>query len=245
MSNARMRRFINENNRGGGAAPIPNPLWQYTTFLLHAPGEGVTTFTDSSANPKTITANGNIQGDTGVTLFGQPTILTDGTGDFLSILSNAAFGFGTADFSIEFFVRPVSIPGSDGQLFDTRTESGTNAMFYTTGVSGTLNYFGEGSGMDRWIASPTAYELPALTWTHVAVCRVSGNFQIMAGGNRVGQGSIVRNFGASLPLNIMANFAGTVNMACNFGEFRVLKGVSAYNGATYTVPTAPLPGEFL
>jgi hypothetical protein len=80
------------------------------SLLLHGDGtNGSTTITDSSLTPKTVTAVGNAQISTAQSKFGGASILLDGSGDYLDVGSNSAFGYGLSDFTIETWVyRNVS-----------------------------------------------------------------------------------------------------------------------------------------
>lgn len=224
--------------------PTANPLWANTSFLLHAPGEGVTAFTDYSSNGIAITANGGVQGDTGVTLFGKPTVLVDGTGDSLQTAANAALGFGTGTFCVELFLRASSLIGGDNQIWDLRhtgASADTFAMLYSTGPSGTLDLYGGGT-------FATGSNISANTMQHVMVSRESGVHSVYVAGARVAQSNNTsRNYQATKRLHLMANYLGTTGLAGNFGEVRVTKGATPYpgGGATITVPTKPHAREWL
>jgi len=78
------------------------------SLLAHCDGtDGGTTFTDDSLNSITITANGDVNTDTGQQRFGTASAQFDGTGDYLSLPDNAVFDFGTGDFTIDFKERPI------------------------------------------------------------------------------------------------------------------------------------------
>ncbi|MEJ0012775.1 MAG: hypothetical protein WDM94_09155 [Bauldia sp.] len=66
----------------------------------------MTTFVDSSASGRTITANGNAQVDTAQAKFGGASALFDGAGDYLTVPASADFNFGTGDFTVETLIEP-------------------------------------------------------------------------------------------------------------------------------------------
>ena len=101
--------------RAGVVPPAPptDPDFSSVSLLLHGDGtDGSTTFTDSSSNNFTVTANGNAQIDTAVKKYGTGSMEFDGTGDSLTIADNAAFAFGTGDFTVEAWVNFNDISGS-------------------------------------------------------------------------------------------------------------------------------------
>ena len=72
------------------------------SLLLHMDGSNEsTTFEDKSSNGFTVTANGDAQISTITSQTSGASLLNDGTGDFLHVNGNAAFNFGTGDFTVE------------------------------------------------------------------------------------------------------------------------------------------------
>ena len=97
----------------------------YTVALLHMNGvDNSTTFTDESG--KSWTANGDAQISTSQSKFGGASGLFDGTGG-LSISDSDDF-YLPADFTIDFWLRPHSLPTGGGQqyLFYQATDSNNN-----------------------------------------------------------------------------------------------------------------------
>lgn len=79
------------------------------SLLLHMNGaNGSTTFTDNSANNFTPTVLGNAQISTADSKFGGASAYLDGTGDYLSYADNAAFEFGSGDFTVEMWIKTNS-----------------------------------------------------------------------------------------------------------------------------------------
>ena len=83
----------------------------YTKALLHFDGaDESTTFTDESG--KTWTAQDNAQLDTSVKKFGTASGLFDGTGDYVDSEVSADFGFGTDDFTVDFWMKSGQSSGN-------------------------------------------------------------------------------------------------------------------------------------
>ena len=66
------------------------------------------------------TFNGNSQLDTAQKKFGDSSLLLDGTGDYISIPTSTEFGFGTGAVTLECYVRPAVVSGTQ-VILDTRT----------------------------------------------------------------------------------------------------------------------------
>lgn len=208
---------------------------------------GSTTFTDFSLNPKTMTANGNAQISTAQSKWGGSSGLFDGTGDYLSTPGSADFNFGTAPFTIEFWIRsnttqvrsavvgqvPANGTTNGGWYITTRIASGSNLQF---------TYF-NGTTFVDFAASPSV-GLNSNTWRHVAVCRDGVNLYLVSDGSlrrhfttfsasqAIGSNSIDLNIGWNLFNNTYYN--GYIN------DLRITKGICRYTGI-YTVPTAAFP----
>jgi hypothetical protein len=195
-------------------------------------------FVDDSANNFTITPNGSAS----VQPFSPfvPTVTTpttysnyfDGTGDYLSLASNAAFTFGTGDFTIE------------GWVFNTKTATGRFVLYSTDAIasSGSLSIFQEGlasfifridGGNDISVTPPSLN-----TWNHIAVTRASGTVRIFINGILSTSATRAQNITQNTPYIGDFNTGGYSLSGC-LSNLRVLKGTALYTAA-FTPPTAPL-----
>lgn len=210
----------------------------YTVFMLHANGGDASNATrdDSNFHPKGITFNGNAQLDTAQSKFGGSSILFDGTGDYLQMEGNNDFAFGTGDFTIDFWVRPNSVSGSQN-LYDSRPAS-TDGLYPTIYMNGTsLRYLV--SGADR-ITGATV--LATGTWYHVALVRSGGSTKLYLNGTQEGSTYTDSNAyinGASRPRHGCNRDASS----CFNGwtdELRVSKGIARWT-SNFTPPTLEYP----
>jgi hypothetical protein len=153
-----------------------------------------------------------------------------GSANYISAASNAAFGFGTGDFTVEAWVNPTAAYGTYNYIWATSATNGL--VFY---VLGGVLYVRTYNGSDL-LASSTA---PALnTWTHVAATRSGTTLRIFVNGVQTGSTTNSTNFatGSGIVGNDGANAAPWVGYISNV---RVVKGTAVYT-ANFTPSTTPL-----
>ena len=214
--------------------------WPYTTLLLQGNGTNGAqnnTFLDSSSNNFTITRNGNTtQGSfTPYESNGYWSNYFDGTGDYLTVASNAAFGYGTGDFTIEFWYLPLSF-GVTNIIVDQRTSGATEVVptIYTDSSSGTLYYYVNGANRI------TGGNLTLNSWQHIAVSRSGTSTRLFVNGVQVGSTySDSNNYANSLVSLGAYAVNGTLFANAYISNLRIVKGTALYTAA-FTPPTAPL-----
>jgi hypothetical protein len=195
-------------------------------------------FKDNSSNAFALTPNGDVR----VTAFSPfaPTAVYDvgtnggsgyfdGTGDYLSVASNAAFAVGTGDFTIDFWIYPERFTSetpifkayaSNPQNYDFRLGTGGSAAFiyYETGYNSSIN-------------------VRLREWTHIAITRQSGSIRGFINGVQGITATNSNNVG-NVPMRL-----GTDQLANNMylgyiSNFRLTKG-SALFTSNFTPPTSP------
>jgi len=202
-------------------------------------------FIDNSSNNFTITRNG----DTRVVAFSpfNPTAswsaatyggsgYFDGSGDYLSAASNAAFGVGSGDFTIECWIYLTSNFNSTGRGIIT---AAYNTNFALIGTNS-----GAGNKVDFYVAntvmsSGTNY-ISLNSWTHIACVRSSGTTKIYFNGVEVGSSASLTGTGATAAVyvgTLSHDTTGTMNGY--IADARIVKGTAVYTSA-FTPPTAPL-----
>jgi hypothetical protein len=208
-------------------------FFEYTTLLL--PGNGTNgaqnnTFLDGSTNNFTITRNGNTTQGT-FSPFSQTGWgnYFDGSGDYLSVASNAAFAFGTGDFTIEFWFYPT-------------TGVARNITFPITGapifyMNGSRQLQFETYGAPPSVTTTNTLNLN--TWNHCAVSRASGTVKVFVNG---ATGVTSTAFSATSFVQSSVNIgtdAGS-NFATGYmSNVRIVKGTAVYT-SDFTPPTTPL-----
>lgn len=256
----RRSRYTRHHNLLTGAVPITGPIVEsgggrtagkkvgrkvsagLNVVLQMQPSgaDGSTAFTDDSATARTLTAQGNAQVDTAVTLFGNPTALFDGSGDFIASDSSADFDFGSGDFTIEAFVRFNALNFFNG-IFSRSNSTNTLRSFEFYVENGQMRFRFRDPANAEVIVSGTGSSLATNTMYHMAVTREAGTFRLFQDGVvRATTASALAIRDGTQPQRI-GEFVGTTGaLNGHIGAIRVVKGAAVYTGA-FTPPTAPFP----
>jgi hypothetical protein len=229
---------------GGGSPPVTtDPYFEYTTLLL--PGNGTNgatnnTFLDGSTNNFTITRNGNTTQGTfsPFSQTGWGNYFSGTSGQYLNTVANAAFNFGTSDFTVEAWVYPGAAIALPMPIVEIRTSASnaTGFAFFRYPSAQYLSVFSQGA-----VIGNSTNNLTQNTWNHVALVR-SGNtwtFYI----NGVSSGSFTwasaQSDGATTGPKIGGSTSAGEVWVGYLSNVRIVKGVAVYTG-NFTPPTSPL-----
>ena len=230
-------------------------------LLLHMDGaNGSTTFTDSSATPKTVTAVGGAKISTAQLLFDGASGYFDGNGDALSVANSAALDFGTGDFTIEcwVYIAGNSAPDNDGNrgVAIVSPWGASSVSGYVLGIVGSSSTTGIGINFDSWSAVSatastfyrTATTVTQGAWHHIAATVQAGVRRLFLDGVQLS--ATQSNFGAGYagfetfgrPLCVGGTFNARYPMQLNghLRELRITKGLARYT-ANFTPPTEAFP----
>jgi hypothetical protein len=233
-----MSNVLKMLSRGGAAAAETDPNFKQTVLLLHGDGTNGAqnnTFLDSSTNNFTITRNGNTTQGTFSPFSlaaGEWSNYFDGTTDWLEIATNAAFAFGTGDFTIEAWINTNTITGS-GNIYDQRSaDPQVSIALYRDGSQITFRV----NGTNRI----TAGSLSIGVWHHIALCRSSGSTRLFVDGTQVGSTYADTNSYIQNPVNI-GRYAPQNTSFFNgyISNLRAVKGRAVYT-SNFTPSTVPL-----
>lgn len=169
----------------------------------------------------------------------------DGSGDYLTVPSNAAFAFGTSDFTIEFWhftlartqIYPALVSNqataawgtNKWAFFDRHNDNPTKYSFYVYNYSTTTPVI-------------TSTLLPQNnTWYHIALVRSGSTFRLYINGTLdttyTNTNSI--DAGTSQPFGIGYSDASSTAYHGYISNVRVVNGTAVYT-ANFTPPTQPL-----
>lgn len=192
-------------------------------------------FIDSSGTNQ-VTAVGTTSGSslTPVSTEGSGSVFL-GSANYLSIPSNAAFAFGTGDFTIEMFVylrsRTAQVP-----LFDNRNGSGSDAgIALYLSASGSFGAWGNNAA----IGTPGTAIVPTGQWVHLAVARQSGNLRFFVNG--VLDRTTVSTYSMITNTLLIGKHSDSAILWLDgyVSNCRVVKGTALYTG-DFAVPTVEL-----
>lgn len=207
------------------AWPTKDLLFSSVTVLLHCNGSaGSTSFPDSSPSPKTFTAAGNaaISTTNGRAAFGGASAVFDGTGDYLTSVSNAGWAFGTGDFCIEAWVFRTTI-NPQQSLMGVGYGVGGIGVFFDS--SDRVNVTRPGTAIDHIFTA----SVPRSAWTHVAVTRQGTNLRCFVDG--VQKGTTFANSRSYAQADLVVGMDGDKSTQGYIGyidEFRITKGAARY-----------------
>lgn len=233
-----------ERRRRATAWPIaitPDPDFASVSLLLHMDGSnGSTTFTDSSSNSLSVTANGNAQISTAQSKFGGASGYFDGSGDYIATGTDAALTFGSGSFTIEFWIRPTGTQPTNPRIIGNLSANAfvagdwvltqdLNYGFYVASYSGASPLVSLGSSATNDV------------WTHIAIVRDGNDFEMFKDGVSVS----TNTWSGSLDSGTRRFVVGSSGQTTEFwkgyiDDLRITKGVARYT-ANFTPPTAAFP----
>ena len=202
-------------------------------------------FIDNSSNAFTITANGsptvshfnpfNLPAPYSTGTNGASGYL-DGSGDYLTVANNAAFQFGTGDFTVEYWAYFNETLGSGGRFPVSCWSSNSGYELYYRGATpnqGLAWYYNSAALYSNTV--PTQFQ-----WNHIAASRSSGTTRLFLNGAVVATlASDTSNLSPTDTFYIGVEGGSTGPFLGYLSDLRVVKGVAVYTGA-FTPPTLPL-----
>lgn len=230
------------------AAAAVDASFANVSLLLKADGaNNSTSFVDSSTNNFAISRFGNTKISTDDSKYGGSSAFFDGNGDYLSVANNAAFSFGSGDFTIEMWVSPTA-PSSWSQkhLFAKRaTTSNFGLLSYitrntVTGLYAVTVFIPNAAG-NGWAISKNV-PISFTGWTHFALVRSGNEWSVYINGVK---DVLNANLSITVPSNTAALTIGADSAAGTgtsgyvgyMDDIRITKGVARYT-ANFTPPPA-------
>jgi hypothetical protein len=233
--------------KSDGVQPTASdPNFNQVSVLLHGDGTNGAqnnTFLDSSTNNFTVTRNGNTTQGTN-TPFSQAagywSNSFNGTNAYLTTTNNAAYDFGSGDFTVEAWVYTGS---SSQQTVVERRGTGFSSGDWVIFVNETLNvvqFYAFNVNSSAAVLSGTGFTLNS--WNHIAVVRSSTTFTLYLNGvsissttssATIASNSLGITVGRDNPVGGRLYFNGYIS------NFRIVKGTAVYT-ANFTPSTTPL-----
>ena len=218
------------------AAGPTDPDFANVSLLLHGDGtNGSTTIIDSSPSPKTVTAVGDAQISTAQSKFGGSSIAFDGSGDYLTMTSQAAMSFGTDDFTIETWARLTTSTGNYQFIIDARNSTQTVPWLLTVDPNNKIYFFYGATLITN--ASITYGQ-----WQHYAVTRSAGVIRVFIDGIA---DTVTATYTSAINAGVQSRIGSAWDAAGFYlngyiDDLRITRGVARYV-SNFTPPTAPFP----
>jgi hypothetical protein len=217
---------------------VTDPNFANVVTLLHMDGaDASTTFTDVIG--KTYTPVGDAQIDTDQSQFGGASGFFGTTGR-ITTPTHAGFGFGTGNYTIEFWMRPTNVSSVFRGIVDLRT--GTSTVAPNINLANNTIVMREAES-NRITSSGI---ISVDTWYHVAIARSGNDTKMFVSGTQVGSTYSTNNDLGSTQPCALGCFGAGVAVSADFkfqghlDDVRITKGVARYT-ANFTPPAAPFP----
>ena len=227
--------------RAGGFrrfASAGDPFWANVKLSLH----GNNNFTDSSTTGNTFTSTGPPTFDSTNYKFGTHAISCNGSNQYLTANSVAAFELGANNYCIEFWLYLDASLSPSKALLSKGIASGTaNEVWTIEGMAGsTIGWFPLVAGSPLM---QTATAFATATWYHIAIVRNGSAHAIYVNGvsDVTATASYAVSTGGSFHIG-RSWYDATMGRQpnCNFDDIRITVGNARYTG-DFTPPTAANP----
>jgi hypothetical protein len=158
----------------------------------------------------------------------------DGTGDYLTAAANAAFTYGTGNFTIEGWYYLTAESSVTKYLFDQRVSGqGLFPAIYVSSGS-YIVYINSGVALTAGVVVSNA-------WVHWALVKNSSTTTLYINGTSVGSFADTNNYSTTAQFRIGSEFnsTGSFDWQGYISNLRVVKGTAVYTSA-FTPSTTPL-----
>ena len=234
--------------------PNPDPSYNSVSLLLRGNetlGSTLVPFDESPiATRKTITTSGaaaitTTAGDWKYT--GSAISLTKGTNSFIQagILNDPAFDFGSGDFTIEAWIKPSTVSGTNPVVSNMTGPFAAEGWMLFIG-SGALRFNTYNNSGSPTVAM-TGGSVSLNVYQHIAVTRSSTTLRLFLGGNQVAtpttiSGNLITTNAFSKPLRVgRSAYTGQTDDYGGFiDDLRITKGIARYT-SNFTPPPTELP----
>lgn len=225
---------------------------QQTILLLHGDGSGA--ISDSSGKQKSIASIGKATNSKSQYKFGNSSLYFDGNNSYLNCKVDPDYGFGSGNFTIDFWARPTVLDGK------RRTVVNTGGLGQIDGIFIGINnknqwYYNVGNGTNYYWSAAIA-DAKLNTWQHIALVRDGNNFKFfidgslkLTSGDIKGQSVANTNY-MFIGRKVLWGEGTSSDFSGYIDEFQISRGVARWQG-NFTPPSSAyaektsLSGNFL
>ena len=214
---------------------------RYSGVTVSTPGdyESLVTIPDRAGSVTTTSTGARVTGSE--YKYGNASAYFNGS-SYLTLSSSSAFNFGTADFTVDFWIKPTAYPPVEAELYDQiNTASGSYVIgtwqlaLRPTGALAVAVMTGVSAAATPITTGVSAVVLNV--WQHIAVVRSNGVLTIYVDGVSKGSAAWATAMGSTTTANISRQ-GNTLNYYFTgyMDDFRITK--AARWTAPFTPPTA-------
>lgn len=254
LSGYTMTGYISNLRIVNGSAVYPSAFTPSTTPLTAIANTSLLTcqsnrFIDTSSNAATVTVAGTPKVTPAIPFAASSTYATygsgyfDGTGDYLTVPDNAAFAFGTGNFTAEAWVNTANVAASPwivGQWEASNGSDTNSSWMIATSGSKFIGYMAYNNSISQFALTGTS-TITNNTWNHVAMVRNGNTAYLYVNGVQEASNSVIASYtlnNSTLPVSVGQRSGGTQYMNGYIADVRVAN--TAVYSTTFTPPTAPL-----
>jgi len=213
----------------------PFPLGKVVSLLHFEGAPGSANFADEMGNAWALMGTGSLNAAT--PKFGLSSLLLDGNNSGINsgTTSTEDFGFGTGDFTVEWFARQDSAKAVSHIDFRSSSASQPRLMVYNTNATPYTDLRLFVSDVDVIVAPNGTLKIGV--WQHFAICRSEGITRMFVDGVMVGSPFVDATNYTAARWNIGRNTATTARgFNGRIDEFRAIKGAALYT-SNFTPPS--------
>ena len=214
---------------GGGGGVVTSGAYTVT------PGSPITVTVGAAGAAATTQVNGGTGGNSSIAGTNDYSVLLNGTSQYLTVAGNAAFAFGTGDYTVEMWMYPTSASWTSGNFYLWDICGGNVTLqYYQNQLSFYNSTIGAGSALYN-----SGKSLPLNTWAHVAIARQSGTTRMFVNGTFIT--SVADSFNVTQAGTVYFGAASSANgwFPGYYSNLRVVKGTAVYTTA-FTPSRSPL-----
>lgn len=225
-----------------------DPYFDKVSLLMHMEGPNNSTdFIDSSFMKHSLTVTGDAKLTTSLSKFGSSSATFDGSGDYISIGNNSAFGMGTSDYTVEAWIYCNFTTSTSGyyrvwNILSTANPNNRAELLFGSFSDPYLHklcFIGGPSVIIFTLTKNNFYNI----WRHVALVRYNGSISVYVDGVAATRETNYVNtvashdLGTSSSLKIGSGQTGNDVFYGNIDELRITKGLARYT-SNFTVPNS-------
>ena len=231
------RPILNTDGGGNVARPGVRTDSYAANLVLALPLVGsandVSNSVNSGSTTKTITSNGNAAASSAQSNFYGGSFYFDGSGDTLTVPNNTDFNFGSGDSTIEMWIYPTRISGTQENIMTRGTSGYSGFIMSVTNFLDTVN--GSSWGVNITYDNP----LIANVWQHIAVCRSGNTWTVYINGIANGSATASGSVQASAQTLTIGQRTGQTDFQGYMSDIHIYKGAAKYTSNFIPAATSP------